>query len=367
MNKSKRIWILGAEDQELETIRKFLEGTCTSDTSAYNVGDVVTIGDDYVIHPDNSRGRSGVVQSVGPKGVIKLMDAEPYILARKIDGQRVRASEAYSEVSEIAIPDGIDTVVFVECNARISVNRPVKIINVDHHFKGDPGYGQPPAKFWSASSIGQAWMIVKGDIEPPTFMKYVAASDHCLYAAYNGQCPGVNPRRLENNRDSTKARRFGVDLEVVKERTIITEKVLDELLKQYPVVLNGERILDVRSGFTVCKTCNAVKVNGIFIGTDKECKHQDTKWSATLFNLVEVSARRNIPIMINLSERGTDKWKVILANASAPTIKSFISWASDEQLIGVYSDARRGYAGAYYPIEWNSKSSARKIGGCTRG
>jgi len=125
----------------------------------------------------------------------------------------------------------------------------------DHHRPGDYGYGQPPRNFFGASSIGQVWYYLLGawrlpgcdmptrlpgqasfdlpagiiihlpremnlaedDCEdglmtPPSRrgsplpanrrafisrdLLNSAAADHCLAAAYRGECPGVDPDEL---------------------------------------------------------------------------------------------------------------------------------------------------------------------------
>lgn len=102
----------------------------------------------------------------------------------------------------------------------------------DHHRPGDPGFGLPPEHFWQASSLGQVagllhfelpvdgrcggcqrelaiaaenWVAADLPIAEsccdgkkylaPSFA-YAAAADHCLAAAYAGQCPGIDPAEL---------------------------------------------------------------------------------------------------------------------------------------------------------------------------
>lgn len=94
------------------------------------------------------------------------------------------------------------------------------IIRIDHHAPGDPGYGRPPADFLPASSIGQVvselarlgheWAIPTDDI------LYVAAADHCLAAAYRGECPGVDPDRLMRWRVEQRAAHQGRSAENVR-------------------------------------------------------------------------------------------------------------------------------------------------------
>jgi len=146
-----------------------------------------------------------------------------------VGGVRVHPGNAYKADGYIT-PDGIDCVfadadwqgsfVLVECHIS---NRFPKIV-VDHHRPGDPSYGKGPSKFWRASSLGQVWRLLgslecfslgaspdDGDTDAFLVATYgedntdphmipnaalIAAADHCLAAAYRGECPGVNPDAL---------------------------------------------------------------------------------------------------------------------------------------------------------------------------
>jgi hypothetical protein len=115
--------------------------------------------------------------------------------------------------------------------------RPGGVVVIDHHRLGDPGYGVPPAQFLIGSSLGQVlaelarlgvlelgagggqhapdttvpgavwshtdaadgkdrWFVSHTDdryLEIPSDLVLAAAADHCLQAAYRGECPGVDP------------------------------------------------------------------------------------------------------------------------------------------------------------------------------
>lgn len=130
----------------------------------------------------------------------------------------------------------------IECDGPAFADiSPSRITVIDHHRPGDPGYGRPPWDFLAASSIGQVvaelarvgrlpqhdyesgwipagridepdplgfiapsddltWTVTVGDgysiISIPSDIVYTAAADHCLAAAYRGECPGVDPDTL---------------------------------------------------------------------------------------------------------------------------------------------------------------------------
>jgi hypothetical protein len=61
---------------------------------------------------------------------------------------------------------------------------------VDHHEVGDPGYAKPPAEYWEASSLGQVCAQI--GVSPSKRQRFIAAADHCLLSAYQGECPHIS-------------------------------------------------------------------------------------------------------------------------------------------------------------------------------
>jgi len=93
--------------------------------------------------------------------------------------------------------------VYVECDLP---GRP-PIARVDHHHPGDPGYEMPPERYLEGSSLGQVLRLLERD--PTETQRLLAASDHCLTAAYQGACPGVDPHELLFLRASWQAKVSG--------------------------------------------------------------------------------------------------------------------------------------------------------------
>src|SRR5690606_18284778 len=181
---------------------------------------------------------------------------------------------------------------------------------IDHHRPGDPGYGKPPIKFFSASSIGQviaelarngivpkswrrmsagyaapltpqytedgtpvdyvgvpwvrpaagggyAWDIV---IDARTFARapqeiaYAAAADHCLAAAYRGECPGVDPDALMIWRIETRA--------AFQRRP--AEDVLADVRRARVALREAPRI-DLGAGVSVCDMRDAYTVRTVLV------------------------------------------------------------------------------------------------------
>lgn len=96
--------------------------------------------------------------------------------------------------------------VFVECTVRGHA----PILRVDHHNPGDPGYARAPEAYLEGSSIGQTLRLL--EMEPSATQRLIAAADHCLTAAYQGACPGIDPGELLFLRASWRSRMSGRSL-----------------------------------------------------------------------------------------------------------------------------------------------------------
>jgi hypothetical protein len=116
----------------------------------------------------------------------------------------VRLSRAGRSFEALLAP--FDAPVFVEC--RVVGREP--IAQVDHHHPGDPGYAMAPDRYLEGSSIGQTLQLL--EMEPTDTQRLLAAADHCLTAAYRGECPGVDPDELLFMRAAWRARMSGRSL-----------------------------------------------------------------------------------------------------------------------------------------------------------
>ena len=175
-----------------------------------------------------------------------LRQAEQDVAYASINGVRVHPGNAYrADVPSDA--SAHDRLILVECGLREDVNGPEwsqpAVTVIDHHRPGDPGFGRPPAKFLSASSVGQVYarlndfsvdeyrfygcwrepyyvvpsgyeMPLTGDyfdpdpdwrVPLPRQVVLASAADHCLGAAYRGECPGVDPDDLMSWRVASRA------------------------------------------------------------------------------------------------------------------------------------------------------------------
>lgn len=147
-----------------------------------------------------------------------------------VDGQRCYPSTAYRADSTVT-PEGriemlagdYDQFVFVECRPwNIPLKeKHIRLLALDHHEEGDPGYDLGPENFWEASSLGQvirSLRIMGHPLAITHSMRVLAAMDHCRQAAMRGECPGISPYEVITRRIQEIAAAKGVTSEAVQTR-----------------------------------------------------------------------------------------------------------------------------------------------------
>jgi len=345
-----RIWILGSADPEMEAIENLLR-----------------------------EAGQRIVYALGP------------------DGQRARAGDAY-RVAALSEPIPPATVYRVECDGPAI---PADAIVIDHHRPGDPGYGRPPTEFLPASSLGQtlaalarldALVDFHGDayngparwIDQLGGMKYdtnerawslrarkdwiafpcgaeccgyelgpmakvphdivlAAAADHCLAAAYRGECPGVDPDALMQWR---------VECRAAFQRRSVNDVLADverarEALREAPVLILADAIpCDYHAAADVqCGHCR----QGVF-ARDMRGQHVP--------ELPEASAREGECFVASLRERD-GRTKIVCFSDTPAQIDAFMRvWGPEHGLTDIYGDPARGFAGGYVaPTDTQTKES----------
>ena len=218
------------------------------------------------------------------------------------NGRRANARQSYQ--ADRIVLDSHHGVVLIEC--RMPVEGAKSVIRVDHHAPGDPGYGQPPARYWEASSIGQVFALL--EIAPTRRDRMVAAADHCLSAAYRGLCPGVDPGALMRWRLDYRARVLGVSAANLLSAIEYTRARLREMA-----------------------------VDGIADLTREP--------RGTLPEAPEAAAREGLAVIARVAGQGATK-TVFMGHASPARIAA---WMEAERRCGktVYGDPDRGFAGSY--------------------
>src|SRR5690606_23721093 len=248
-------------------------------------------------------------------------------------GQRVSPATAY-RCPPLKVPAG-STVYAVEC---IDV-LPEGVVRIDHHRPGDPGYGRPPAEFMAASSIGQviAELTRLGKLpaqEPEAFV-LVAAADHCLGAAYRGECPGVDPDALMRWRAESRAHVQGRDA--------------GQLLAEV------EAATPARRDAFACATLLLVEP-GPGCGDPPSSCHLDAVPPGARMRreppwpeLGEASCRTGIGYVAG-PLRSPDGRRKITCGGTPEQIRAFLEhWAPRQGLVDCYGDPARGFAGGYLP------------------
>ena len=193
--------------------------------------------------------------------------------------------------------------VFVECT--VLGHEPV--LRVDHHHPGDPGYDKSPERYLEGSSLGQVLRLLER--EPTGTQRLLAAGDHCLTAAYQGACPGVDPNELLFLRASWRAR------------------------------MSGRTLGDV--------------LEGILHAAKQVDAHHDSEFGESVFldpteaapDLAEGAAYAGKPLRYRALSLEGDL-KEMLKGAGPAHIERFMAGHRDAGRV-VYGNPHRGYAGAY--------------------
>lgn len=242
-------------------------------------------------------------------------DAGHVALHAASGGLRCTPQTAYAADSVARIgPDGrvraavlrpAEPAVWVEC--RIAGREP--LVRVDHHHPGDPGFTAPPQDYLAGSSLGQVLALLER--EPTETQRLLAASDHCLTAAYQGQCPGVDPHELLFLRASWKA--------------FITQRTLTD-------VMAG--ILDA-----------AKRVRRHLDSASGEARFLDP--TQVPVDLAEGAAYAGIPVRYR-AWLPDGQVKEMFKGGTPEAVEAFLA---EHRSVGreVYGNPWRGYGGAYWP------------------
>lgn len=276
---------------------------------------------------------------------------------------------------------------------------------IDHHRPGDPGYGRPPSEFLEASSIGQviaelarlgrlpeAWprlgtsegctwqrgeLVTRGGhpdqpgfplgwwvttceegetgdasygldggetAEVPRDLVLCAAADHCLGAAYRGECPGVDPDALMAWRAESRAKFQGRDVsdvlaDVERAQAALRAAPLMYLEPPYDIDRFGQP--SDWSGYPPVGSEGGVEVRDMRQPVD-QLPTRELPEAATRLGIGYVSG----PLV------GPDGRQKITCSGSASQVRAFLDhWVPAQGLVDAYGDPARGFAGAYLPKE----------------
>jgi hypothetical protein len=321
---------------------------------------------------------------------------ETIVHAVDATGQRVHPGNAYRADCPPDLQGGMgeifDTVYRVECAWDPSwESLACPVTTIDHHRPGDPGFGRPPSEFLSASSLGQViaelarlgvlpetwerprnhygagspgewrltgyrglWMVAepwtyRGVVQPrhyqgvtvPRELVLTAAADHCLGAAYRGECLGVDPDALMRWRAESRSAHQGRDVDAVMADIETTAAALRDAP---PVVLATEsRDYDRYGQDPEWSGYPAVEF------TDHEIAVADMRREPPWPELPEAATRLGIGY-ISGPLKSPDGRRKITVSGDAEQVRAFLEdWAPRQGLVDCYGDPARGFAGGYLP------------------
>jgi len=228
----------------------------------------------------------------------------------QVGDRRVRPGERGT--APAAMLERTRQIVLVECDID-GIPEGAVVTRVDHHAPGDYGYGLPPDRYWEASSIGQVCNLV--GVARNIERMLVAAADHCLGAAYRGECPGVSPERLRAWRVRSRAefqRRPEADVErdIAYAEHTLRHADLAEFGGRHFADMRGPPVPELVEAASIL---SAPYVAGPFIGPDARTKYT--------------------------------------ASGAPCDIRAWLDWARSPAggLVGCYGDPERGFAGGYLP------------------
>lgn len=242
----------------------------------------------------------------------------------KVNPMTAYRADGYAVDGESA--ESMDCIIF-ECSPNAAAGLNV-VARCDHHNPGDAGFGLSAEKYFEASSLGQLLNFL--GIEPTQADRVIAAADHCLAAAYAGQCPGVTAEEVLAMRLPEIMKRENVSSE--EDAMAGIEAAVKQLKNpDKTVTLGGIEVADVRELGPIPFLVEA----GVMTGTAYLAKGD-----------------KRFPDKVNLS-------------GSQPVVAEFLGeafmvdgrptypngWAAKNGLFQAYGDARRGFAGAYDKIQ----------------
>ena len=231
------------------------------------------------------------------------------------EGSRVMPGSAYRATHAVdpqgqPVPLDEHSVAFVECD----VPGVSAAVRVDHHRPGDPGYGQPPAQYWEASSVGQVAAAL--GVAPTPTLRMVAAADHCLPAAYCGECPGVDPGALMVWRIETRAAFQGRPAEAI--------------------------LADVARARTLLAAAPHITLGGVAVADLRVAKR-----TQHIPELPEAAVREGLCFVAASRDRATGREKIVLQGAPPAAVQEFLARAREFGAGEAYGDPARGFAGVH--------------------
>src|SRR5690606_27287468 len=187
-----------------------------------------------------------------------------------------------------------------------------------------------------------------------------AAADHCLAAAYRGECPGVDPDELMRWRVETRAAHQGRSVDVL---LADVERARVALREAPRIDLGAGPVCDMREAYTVQTVLAVPFAEGATVdsagvgdstfvvfgpraeGAWDEGGHH-TFVERGVAELPEAAVREGLAYLATVADRD-GRQKIVLGGHTTPeTVEAFMRvWAPAQGLVDIYGDPARGFAG----------------------
>jgi hypothetical protein len=184
----------------------------------------------------------------------------------------------------------------------------------EYHCLGNPGE-------WVLGGFRGMWKVGEKMADPnfvtpvgiPQDILLVAACDHCLRAAYAGECSGVYPLDVLGYRTKVRA---AIRKCTEKEVSQDIEKTIKCLDKAQKIALGNQAFLDFRG--------------------------------MELPELADTAAYMKVSYLAGPVEDASGR-KKIMCSGERVEIEAFFEWANEEHMTDIHGDPVCGYGGAYLP------------------
>jgi hypothetical protein len=310
-----------------------------------------------------------------------LRECGEFVVYATVDGQRVHPGNAYRASCDDA--RGFSGIVYeiecdvdvLRCSATEGIDSDATVVRFDHHRPGDPGYGVPPAEFLRGSSLGQViaelarlralrsywderhtmntrvhgdvwlqgsfWVVRSGvySYTIPASLVFAAAADHCLGAAYAGQCPGVDVDAFGDWRIATRAAHQGRSVDDVRaDIDRATTLILDAAASSFSE--------DVEELYTIYDGQMTIEAM-LSVHSDMRLVFADLR-GEEIPELPEAACRLGVAYLATPKPGPDGRRKVVLQCATTEQLAAWPAWAAKNGIVDCYGgDPARGFAGGY--------------------
>lgn len=178
--------------------------------------------------------------------------------------------------------------------------------------------------YYHVPSIGWVYVASRGGFELggsvdaiviPNHFVLCAASDHCLAAAYRGECSGVDPDALMDWRIETRA--------------AFQERPASEILA------------DINRACMVLREAPSIDIGGYAVRDLRD---------RVVPELPEAALREEAAYLTLVTDRDGRRKVVLGGRTFSKMVKAFMAeWAPAHGLVDIYGDPARGFAGGYLP------------------